>query len=1621
MLAGSHSPLLLAVFLGACLNTEKDTLVADTSSDECRGSTEVCDGVDNDCDGEEDEEVKTTFFRDNDGDGYGDPAAPLSACAPPDGYVSDNTDCDDNSRAVFPGAPESCNGADDDCDGTEDEEAWDAPLWYLDHDSDGYGGTDSVRSCDTPAGALATSTDCDDGNVGSFPGANETCDGIDNDCDGSVDENVTSPFYADDDGDGYGDASARLYACEAPPGFVSDPLDCDDVAHETHPGAIESCDGDDDNCNAEIDEAIDGCATANLSPTISILLPVDGSKAIVGDSISFSAITWDDGSTSPVLTWSSDTDGIFGESLVDPGYSSGSWEYPSLTLDVHIITATITDDIGLEATDTVVIDIVAETERPTIVSEHPSSDESSTEGNPYRFQARVSDSTDGPTMLRVTFASDREGVFCDINADEEGVAACEAALGPGVHVLTFTVTDTDNLSATSSTEFRVDWVDNDEDGFTEADGDLDDASKEVWPGAPEKCDGIDNDGDGDIDEDPSEAPEWFADYDSDGFGAPDSVAVECSAPTGMVDNGLDCDDTDASVNPGAVEFCGAPDLNCDGLSPVTPTWYMDWDSDGWGDIGLAVTSCAGPVGWVIEGGDCDDSNPSANPLGIEICNGIDDDCDGVAETGAVDASLWYGDADGDSHGDPATHILACEAPYGFVANPDDCNDAEPAAWVGATETCDDGNIDEDCDGYADDADPDATDKVDWFYDGDGDGFGLTTRLRTTCDKPTSYTAFSGDCDDANLAINPAATEVCDDADIDEDCDGGAEEADPEGATRSPSLYTDADGDGFGDVSRPVCDAGIGKVADATDCDDADPRARPGAVETCDSGGRDEDCDGLDDDDDPGGATGKRYWYYDKDSDGWGSLAESYLACSAPSGWVPSTGDCNDDDDRVWPGATEVCDEIDNDCNGITDEGAPTWHLDADGDGFGSEEVVRSACSPPAGYLEDGGDCDDDDPSISPTSVEICDGLDNNCDGEADEGVAPIWHSDADGDGYGSATVTWVGCTMPSGWIADGADCDDARSDVRPGVEDPCDLIDNDCDDAIDEDPPAWYADGDGDGFGDSTTTISACAVSAGYVEDSTDCNDHDDTVWPEAPETCDGSDNDCDGFIDEDPPIWYYDADGDGFGIDAGVMVTCFESSGWVLEPGDCDDNDAAVNPSAEEVCGNGIDENCGGLVWDCGLYGDVSASNAEARLIGEYYNYFAGVTVAAAGDMDGDGLSDFLVGAQYGTEAVYVVGGPITGTIELAEIESRLYAKETTRHADQALSTGDIDGDGWRDILVGTPTSGYDVGDIFIILGPITGPTSLDSGDIYNSGVKVYEEFGASVSLEFDFNEDGLADPLVGSPGYYEGNDKGAVYIYDGSRHEWSYSYDTRLVGDSGDRSGDSVFGADVNGDGTTDLLIGAPGYSESTGASMGAVYVVLGPVDTDKFLTEADALLTGEGAGDQAGDFIVCAGDSDGNGLDDLLVGAPYSDGNGESSGVAYLVLSPILGERSFSLSDAIMHGEASGDYAGYSLASAGDVDGDNRSELLIGAPKRDEKEENTGIVYMVPSPVYGTFDLAMATARIMGDAKSDEFGISVAGGQDVDGDDIPDTVIGAHQVDNGIYYNAGMVGLFLGGTGT
>jgi hypothetical protein len=1156
------------------------------------GAPEICDGWDNDCDGVIDNGMGAPWYRDNDGDGFGDPNTVQSSCVQPPGFVSDSSDCNDFDDAVHPAAPEICSGVDDNCDGV---------LAPGESDADG----DLVLPC---------LGDCDDSDPNVYPSAPELCNGTDDDCDGGVDEGVLLSFHGDADGDGFGNPNVTAPGCAPSAGFVANSDDCDDAAATVFPGALERCNGIDDDCDGglpptETDDDGDGRVECDgdcldVEPAIfgaALSYPTNGpANTEVCDLLDNDCDGLVDENGPNIFYRDADGDG-FGDPTqlgngctAPPGFSADNTDCNDQSLFIHPGAPEICDRFDNDCDGAIPADEFDNDGDSWAVCEgdcddantavHPAAPEicDGLDNNCFNGIADEGSDDDGDGFTTCVDCDDGDpsvhpGAPEICNGMDDDCDPSSWAMGPGAE------------------------ADDDGDGRIECDGDCDDTQASVYgaalgfpaagAAAVELCDNLDNDCDGQIDEGLEAA--YHPDGDGDGYGDPASVIVTCSPPLAHVLDASDCDDQRGWVHPGAAELCDGLDDDCDGWTPPTEV-----DNDGDGRV-----ECDG---------DCDDSraqtygpatsHPAPGPAAPDICDGIDNNCDGVVPPTEIDND---GDGrvecDGDCD-DSRGHV------YGEAL-------AHPAPGPAAPELCD--GIDNNCDGAVDEA---------GLSDADGDGHHL----------PGSCNAPDDDCDDADASVHPGAPEIPYDG-VDQDCDG--------------SDLTDLDGDGFdGGPTGP-------------DCHDFDPDVHPGALEGPSCDGVDSDCDGRVDDGLP---------CTDDDGDGFSEL-QGDCDDSIPDGaqrnineaerpgngidddcdglideddadgdgFGVAAGDCNDGDPAVSPGSSEgpACDGVDNDCNGLVDDGLPC--SDADGDG-----VTEAA-----------GDCDDADPDTHPGATEQADFVDDDCDGLVDEGTAAY---DDDGDGYcegidldgdgrddcsdgalpgdcadspqggaavhpGAAEIANDGIdndcdgvdhrSVPDAdgdGFGDAIDCEPLDPDSHPGANEVADGVDNDCDGTTDEETRAY--DDDGDGFcegvdldGDGSQDCSDGAVAGDCDDTSVDARE----AWPGAPEMPDGRDQDCDGLVDEGTDL--YDDDGDGYSefggdcddgdpevhpgaVDAvndGLDADCDGADPVVEEPelsdidgdgfsaaaGDCHDGDPEVHPAAPERCGNGIDDDCDGLV----------------------------------------------------------------------------------------------------------------------------------------------------------------------------------------------------------------------------------------------------------------------------------------------------------------------------------------------------------------------------------------------------------------------------------------------------------
>jgi len=1175
------------------------------------GTDELCDNLDNDCDGRVDwaltpfgvpPEASSEYFRDEDGDGFG--ATAIQACGVDfvNGIALTGNDCDDTPSSgtdprgsvVYPGAPEVCGD-------TIRQDCSSASVW--DCDGDGFEGDYFGNGADE---------DCNDDNSAVFPttAANaEVCDGIDNDCDGLVDSadtdnldtTVLPVWYPDLDEDGWGDAAGTtVQQCDAPAALASIlPGDCDDNDPAVNPDAPWYQDADGDGFGTDASATLSGC----IPPA------VDGAYVWVrlgGDCNDSNPVY------SPATAWLPDADGDF---YGDPTGLERFCNPPSSTW--------VLEDGNVDCNDSDP-QVGAELEWFIDTDNDGWGDNAGTPllscGQPAGY-ATIGDCNDNS-------ASTNPEALELCNGDDDD---CDGLVD-------------DNDPNVFSDAGPIGYLDSDGDGFgqfpiskrfcvlvpagwTEVPGDCDDTNNEVFPGQTEVCtNGIDDDCDG-----VQQTPSWYLDADDDGFGDGPIVLTDCNPPPGpdtYATSTGDCNDAEPATYPGAVErdTCDTIDDNCDGIPEPQLTWYFDQDGDGYGDDLTAITTCVPPLGapdtgltgsWVLTGGDCDDDPVTGSGISFGRIWYIDGDGDGLGldsstqfacpqyDTGGNELFVWlredinnngqfdpgddqlsvfggdcddsrsdiglpqtyYVDADADSWGSinlPPQVICPDsnnQAPAGFTNRVGDCADVEAdRLQAGSTPTLDSINPDgtevlgdgedNDCDGLTDQIGS----GINWYTDADGDGLGGNSLASYAPGAVTN----NADCDDGNAAI-----------------------------LNGLFVFIDLDLDGFGEGSpffEPGCTLVSQRATIGGDCDDSNDLIQPGVAETCD--GIDNDCDGLVDD----GVS--LDGYADLDLDGEGDPQAPLNFCTPGPGISNNALDCDDTDPLINTSATEVCDGgVDNDCNPTTLETESTWTLDADGDGFGGDTQIVQCAAPGPQWLAAGGDCDDSNSAVNPNISEVCNSIDDNCDGNIDEGVGTTTvFADFDLDGFTNSTLTLGLCpgdTVPFGYrtAATVDDCDDNDPTRSPGLAEVCgDGIDNDCQAGVDDIALRW-ADADLDSYGNAfaAPTSQACA-DTNYVDNGDDCDDGNTARNPGAvDDTCDLIDNDCNGIIDDavadaDLPIWYVDGDGDSFGDTRIQVRQCVMPAGFTADSTDCDDTDPSVQPGASEQC-DGLDTDCNGII----------------------------------------------------------------------------------------------------------------------------------------------------------------------------------------------------------------------------------------------------------------------------------------------------------------------------------------------------------------------------------------------------------------------------------------------------------
>ena len=631
----------------------------------------------------------TVWYADADGDGFGNIAVTQTTCIQPNGYVANNTDCNDNNALANV-----------------------VTTWYADTDGDGYGNAaNSMQNCGQPAGYVANSTDCNDASAAINPAAVEIYNGIDDNCNNSVDEGFTPVnYYLDNDGDGVGGNTFVLGVTSPGANYVLITGDCNDNSAVMYPGNTETCDNLDNDCDASVDEGLiyvtyfqdsDGDNYGNVSVTLSSCNVPQGYVLDSTDCNDQNSAINPGALDIPGNGIDEDCSGLDAPIVAA---QLGIYEFtqpsgcPVLanTVTTQPANASFSIYTNVGGSCTAAANVFNNNTWNTGAVVDPAN------YNEFSIQA---DSCFGLTLTKLTFTnkvsnvntiptwhlrSSLDNFAADIASDSittNAVLNDTVLLGAAfsnVNQVTFRFYIT-GISTTGAT-WRNDNV-------------------SLW--------GFIN----------SVQPQTFyADTDGDGFGDAANTLLSCTLPAGYSTNNTDCDDSNAQINPNTI-------------------WFLDTDQDGYGDPTNFTTSCLTPPGTVLNGDDCDDTNAQLNLV-----------------------DMYYVDADGDGFGDEATGVETCAQPANTVTVGGDCDDANDQIYPGATEICD--NEDNNCDGNTDEGLATYT----LYEDMDSDGFGSQVSA-TYCDSIVAgWSLITGDCIDTNDQVYPGATEVLDNG-IDENCDG----------------------------------------------------------------------------------------------------------------------------------------------------------------------------------------------------------------------------------------------------------------------------------------------------------------------------------------------------------------------------------------------------------------------------------------------------------------------------------------------------------------------------------------------------------------------------------------------------------------------------------------------------------------------------------------------------------------------------------------------------------------------------------------------------------------------------------------------------------------------------------
>ncbi|MAA80572.1 MAG: hypothetical protein CL916_15055 [Deltaproteobacteria bacterium] len=968
--------------------------------------------------------------------------------------------------------------------------------------------------------------------------------------------------------------------------------------------------------------------------------------------------------------------------------------------------------------------------------------------------------------------------------------------------------------------------------------------------------------------------------------------------------------------------------------------------------------------WIL-GACADKETDTGEPLPDPLA--IDDDGDGFTEKEGdcddIDAFTFPGSAEREA-------VFACMTD----ADGDGWGAKEPVFGVAAGTDCDDldaamnnDDVDGDglgvCDGDCDDSDARIN-----FTDHDGDGF-------HTC---------AGDCDDDNPLIHPGAAE----------------------RESSSECMLDADGDGWGDSTPP------NGVVSGIDCDDSDARLNHSDLDGDGYVSCVADCDDSsafltpEDNDGDGSST--------CDGDCNDSDASLNRLDEDGDGFTSCVDDCNDQDNTVYPNAQERCDGQHNNCfdEDYDPSLPPIPERDVDGDGSvacSEDGSIWKGLTPADGYS----DCDDMSAVYNQSDTDA-DGF-STCDDDCNDSDAFVYPGaayldsttecmrDFDGDGYGEDQSCCYTLEMNDSW-GDGwnggyvtayennisigtysvSENGGASETASICISDGSSFLlqytagtreEENSYTLFSPDGATLVSDGPSPTTGDVYGTYllwssqTSCVVKLN-IASGTDCDDSLSSVSPISDELYgDEIDNNCNGIIDGQTDI--SSAQIEYRGEEAGDRLGSIMSAVRDVD-GDGYADFLVGSPESDDV-----DIGAGKVYFLSGINmtdGSYDITQADLQILGAAAEDKTGTSVSTAGDIDGDERFDFLIGAPFSdfagnaSGAVYLFKGATipSGISSVSSADIIFYGENEVDLAGSHVgSAGDVDADGFDDLLIGAPYS--------------------DAGG--NRSGKVYLFHGSDLS--------GIS---------YSVSEASASFYGEGVYDEVEYATGV----------------GDVDGDGLDDIVIGVP-KNDDVGLDAGKTYLIYGASLSSLSLplSLSDLAFVGELPEDQSGTTIEGCGDVTADGLDDFLVAAPGSDVNGNNSGKVYLITNSAMLSTSMSLStmSRYFYGEAAGDEAGTGLSSINDLDGDGMKELLIGSPLNGEADFNAGKAYVYYSSDIGlgAHDLASSSLSYMGLESNNYVGGSVLAPGDLNNDGVKDLILGASGNNvNGA--NTGMIFVFL-----